>query len=97
MLDLTGTSFPYVPALCTALNSNFVLPNVKSTFHGSESISYLGPKTWDIVHLGLKKLTSQNAFKNGIKRWQPKIFPCRLCKQYVLKIVFISNTSETCF
>ena len=25
-------------------NSNFAVPNVKSVFHGSESISYLGPK-----------------------------------------------------
>ena len=72
-------------------NSNFAVPHVKSVFHGSESISYLGPKIWDIVPLELKELTSLNAFKKGIKKWQPKNYPCRLCKQY------ISNTSETRF
>ena len=64
-------------------NSNFAVPNGKSAFYGSESISYLGPKIWDIVPLELKDLTSLNAFKKGIKKWQPKKCPCRLCKQYV--------------
>ena len=35
-------------------NSNFAVPNVKFVFHGSESISYLGPKIWDIVPLELQ-------------------------------------------
>ena len=78
-------------------NSNFSVPNVKSVFHGSESLSYLGPKIWDIVPLELKVLIGLNAFKKGIKKCQPKKFPCRLCKQYVLNLGFISNASETCF
>ena len=78
-------------------NSSFVVPHVKSVFHGSESISYLGPKIWDIVPLELKKLTSLNAFKKGIKKWQPKSCSCRLCKQCVSNLGFILNTSETRF
>ena len=78
-------------------NSNFAVPNVKSVFHGSESISYLGPKIWDIVPFELKELTSLNAFKKNIKKWQPKNCPCRLCKQYMSNLGFILNTSETCF
>ena len=54
-------------------NSNFAVPNVKSVFHGSESITYLGPKIWDIVPLQLKELTSLNAFKKGIKNGNQKI------------------------
>ena len=50
-------------------NSNFAVPNVKSVFHGSKSISYLGPKIWDIVPLELKQLISLNALKKGIKKW----------------------------
>ena len=53
-------------------NSDFAVPNVKSVFHGSESISYLGPKIWDIVPFELKELTSLNAFKNGIKNSNQK-------------------------
>ena len=48
-------------------NSNFLVPNVKSVFHGSESISYIGPKIWDIVPLELKELTCLNAFKKVLK------------------------------
>ena len=54
-------------------NSNFALPNVKSVFHGSEIITYLGPKIRDIVPLQLKELTSLNAFKKGIKNGNQKI------------------------
>ena len=43
------------------------MPNVRSVFHGNESISYLSPKIWDIVPLELKELTSVAAFKKGIK------------------------------
>ena len=28
---------------------DFITPHVHSVFHGTESISYLGPKIWDIV------------------------------------------------
>ena len=43
------------------------MPNVRSVSHGSESISYLGPKISDILPLELKKLTSVVAFKKAIK------------------------------
>ena len=45
---------------------------LRSVFHGSESISYLGPKLWDIVPLELKELTIVVAFKKGIREWKPK-------------------------
>ena len=73
------------------------MPNVKSVFHGSENISYLVLKIWDIAPLELKELTSRNAFRKGIKKWQPKNWPCKLCKQCVSNLGFISNTSETYF
>ena len=38
------------------INSDIAMPNVRSVFHGSESISYLGPKIWEIVPLELKEL-----------------------------------------
>ena len=54
-------------------NSNFAVTHVKFIFHRSESISYLGPKIWDIVPLELKELTSLNAFKKVIKNGNQKI------------------------
>ena len=73
------------------INSDFAIPNVRSVFHGSEIISYLGPKIWDIVPLELKELTSA-AFKKVIKEWKPKNCPCRLCKKYVSNLGFITVT-----
>ena len=72
------------------INSDFAMRNVRSVFHGSESISYLGPKIWDIVTLELKELTSIVAFKKGIK--DPNNCPCRLYKKYVSNLGFITAT-----
>ena len=55
-------------------NSNFAVSNVTSVFHGSESISYLGPKIWDIVPSELKQLTCLNAFIKGLKNDNQKLF-----------------------
>ena len=76
------------------INSDFAMPNVMSVFHGSQSISYLGPKIWDIVPFELKELTSVvAAFKKGINEWKPKNCPCRLYKKYVSNLGFITVTS----
>ena len=80
-------------------NSSFALPNVKFVFHGSESISYLGPKSLDIVLLELQELTLLNPSKEGI-RMAKKSCRCRLCKQHISNLGFITNisiTSETNF
>ena len=75
------------------INPDFAMPNVRSVFHGTEIISYFGPKTWDIVPLELKELTSVAAFKKGFKEWKPKNCPCRLCKNYTSNLRFITVTS----
>ena len=43
--------------ICYNLRSNsyFAVPNVKSVFYGSESISYLWPKICDVLPLELKR------------------------------------------
>ena len=47
-------------------NNNFAAPIAKSAFHGSESISYLGPKILDIVPLEVKvSMPSKRVLKNG--------------------------------
>ena len=62
------------------INSDFAMPKVRSVFHGTESISYLGPTIWDIVPSEFKEL-SVAAFKKGLKERKPKTCPCRLCKK----------------
>ena len=69
--------------------SHFPIPPVRSVYNGTESLSFLGPKIWDIVPTELQKVKSSNAFKSGIKNWWPQNCPCRLCKRYLPKIGFV--------
>ena len=56
---------------------------VKSVYHGTESISYLGPKIWEILPKKLKNIENLAHFKNEIKTWKPENCPCRLCQVYI--------------
>ena len=47
--------------------SEFSRPMVKSVHPGTESISYLGPKIWDILPEKLKNIGNLQHFKKEIK------------------------------
>ena len=70
------------------LNSQFSRPLVSSVFHGTESISYLGPVIWDILPGSYKNLSNVSVFKNKIKKWKPENCSCRLCKTYISRLGF---------
>ena len=70
------------------LNSQFSRPLVRSVFHGTESISYLGPVIWDILPDSYKSLLNFSDFKNKIKKWKTKNCPCRLSKTYISRVGF---------
>ena len=38
--------------------------------YGSETISSLGPKIWDILSTKLKKVVSPTLFKKKIRKWE---------------------------
>ena len=65
---------------------------MKSTFHGAESLSYLGPKIWDLVPKELKELLSLSAFEKPIKKWKPQNCPCRLSKKCIQNFGFIKRS-----
>ena len=67
----------------------FFVLNVKSTFHGTKSFSYLEPNIWDLVPKELKKLSRLSAFEKASKKWKPKNCSCRLCKKYLQNLGFI--------
>ena len=69
--------------------SEFSRPLVKSVYHGSESLSFLRPKTWDMLPDDYKDIDNLNIFKNKIKKWKPENCPCRLCKVYINSIGFV--------
>ena len=62
---------------------------VNSVWQGTESVSYLGPKIWDLIPNEIKESDSLNGFKFKIKRWVPEGCPCRICKIYLGQVGFI--------
>ena len=63
--------------------------SIRTVMYGSETISSLGPKIWDILPTELKRIVSPTLFKKKICEWVPKNCPCRLCKTYAQKIGFL--------
>ena len=63
---------------------------ISSTLHGSESLSYLGPRIWELLPDSLKNASNLTTFKNQIKKWAPEKFPCRICRRYVQGIGFVN-------
>ena len=70
-------------------NVHYITPRIRTVYHGSESISFLGPKIWNILPDKLKNATSLEAFKIQIKKWKPQNCPCRLCRVYVQNVGFV--------
>ena len=62
---------------------------VNSVRHGTESISFLGPKIWNLVPSDIKLSQPLSIFKRKIKKWVPLQCPCRLCKIYLQHLGFI--------
>ena len=62
---------------------------VNSVRYGTESVSFLAPKIWDILPKEIKDSKTLNVFKTKIKKWVPRECPCRLCKTYVPQVGFI--------
>ena len=67
---------------------------VNSFRHGTESISFLGPKIWDLVSSDIELSQSLSIFKRKIKKWVPLQCLCRLCKIYLQHERFIQWTPE---
>ena len=62
--------------------------------HGTESVSFLGPKIWDLVPSNIKLPQSLSIKKKKKKKWVPLQCPCRLCKIYLQHVGFIQWTPE---
>ena len=69
-------------------NSLFSGPLVTSVYKGTESLSFLGPKLWDILPDTYKDIPDLNSFKVALKKWRPANCPCRICKVYITNVGF---------
>ena len=69
--------------------SQFRRENIKTTRFGIKSFKFLGPKMWVMVPQNIRNCKSLQKFKKLIKVWNPKAYPCRMCKTYFANIGFI--------
>ena len=60
MFDKTIITYSY--------NSYFAISNVKSKYHGTESLSSLGPRIWSLVPDKMKQLIDIHIFEKEIKK-----------------------------
>ena len=56
-------------------DSQFSRPRINTVYHGTESISNLGSKMWDLVPKNLKEISELHKFKKVIKEWKPEDCP----------------------
>ena len=78
----------------TRNRSTFYSRPVRTVLHGTESLSHLGPKIWELVPSDMKNLSTLGAFKKTIKQWKPHACPCRLCRIYSY---YICNLCYLCY
>jgi len=62
---------------------------IRTVFHGQESLSYLGPKIWELVPEEFRQLDDLKEFKEKIKYWKPTSYPYRNCRIYIDGVGFI--------
>ena len=63
--------------------------NIRTTQWGSETLSFRGPKTWDLVPKQIKESPSINEFKAKIKHWKPMGCTCKLCEIFISEVGYI--------
>ena len=63
--------------------------NVKTVLYGTETLSYLGPKIWNLVPSNIRDCATEPIFRKKIKKWKPDRCPCRLCKVFISNLGFI--------
>ena len=73
----------------TRNRSTFYSRPVRTVLHGTESLSHLELKIWELVPSDIKNLSSLTAFKSAIKQWKPHACP------YRVGFVQPSNTKTT--
>ena len=63
--------------------------NVRTLGFGTETISYRGQKTWQLLPDSIKDSKTLIEFKAKIKHWTPVGCTCNLCKIYIHNLGFI--------
>ena len=70
-------------------NTSLKIGNLKTVYYGTESLTNLGAKIWNLLLNEYKELKSLSTFKSRISNWVTDECPRGMCKNYVVKIGFI--------
>ena len=71
--------------------SDFGVPGLNTVFlYGANSIRYFGSMIWNSLSNDLRNICDFDLFKTTIRRWKPVDCPCRLCKNYLGALGFIT-------
>ena len=71
--------------------AKFHRPNVNSVSNGEQSLRCFGPIVWDtMIPESIKNISELNNFKKTISAWVPNNCPCRLCKDYIPNLGFVT-------
>ena len=69
--------------------SEFLIPPIHSVYYGSESVSHLGPKIWELIPPVIRQIDTFSGFKKAIKKWKPTNCPSRIFKTYIPSVGFL--------
>ncbi len=71
--------------------NKFVRPKVNTVYKGENSFRNFGPIVWDhMLPNEYKSCSSLIEFKKAIRAWIPDNCPCRLCKNYIKGLGFVT-------
>ena len=78
-------------SLCS--KSELTVPSINTAFKGQNSISYFGSVVWNSISAELREINFFQVFKSEIKPLQQTNCPCRLSKNYIEHLGFVSIPS----
>ena len=67
-------------------NASLKIGNLKTVYYGTESLTNLGPKIWNLLSNEYKELKYLSRFKSRISNCVTDECHCRMCKNYAAKI-----------
>ena len=70
-------------------NRTFATYNIRTVNCGTETLTFRGPKTWEILPVSIKEAESLKEFKIKVKTWKPEGCTCRLCKTFIPNLGFL--------
>jgi len=69
----------------------FVIPQIKTVYKGSNSIRYFGPIIWNLIPKEIKSCETIASFSSKIRQWKPDNCPCRICKTFLPNVGFLET------